>query len=428
MNVGAGARGLRKLSGFVLIPMLSLVSPLFAFPAITSQYGASGWAAIAIGQSFGSTAAIVVELGWGLSGPQRLARMRDSNRRQLFATALRSKLVTVLPLALAAAVVAYLVSPAFQLESALTAIGATAFGLTASWYFIGAGAPFKLFVLDAIPRLVGVLFAASAMILGAGLMVYPIAGLLLPSFLATVLATSHLKVGRKDWQLARRIGTVLVLKTQWYAVVARATSSIYISLPAGLVAIVAPDAVVIFTAADRLQRMYLSVLAAVPNALQGWVGRPVTQSDRMARASRAILWNAIFGVLVGAAFAAAVPYASELIFSGVATVAPEIGVLSGCLIAVVCTSRATGNLGLVAARRIGFITTSAIVGSLVGLPMILLLSFHFGVVGALVGAISAELAVLAVQVLGLVRAKSETKRVRQRASGENHDLTRERMS
>ena len=385
--------------------MLSLVSPLLAFPAITSEFGASGWAAVAIGQSFGSTAAIVVELGWGLNGPQRVSRMGSAGRRRVFTLALRSKLFALVPLAIIAGVAAYLVSPDHLLEAALTAVGATAFGLSPAWFFIGNGSPLQLLTIDAVPRLVGVALSAVLMLVGVGLFVYPVVGLILPSVLSPVFAAAKVRVRRPDWRFARRIGNAHVLKSQWHAVVARSTSSLYISLPVGIVAVVAPQALVVFSAADRLQRMYLSVLSAVPNALQGWVGKPNSRGGRMARASRAIVLNAGFGLVVGLLFALAAPLASQIVFSGVATVPFEISVLCGVLIAIVCTSRATGNLGLVAARRIGYITVSAIVGSAIGLPAILVLSSQLGARGALIGAIMAETAVLTVQVFGLLRRR-----------------------
>lgn len=329
--------------------------------------------------------------------------MSETNRRKVFALALRSKLFSLAPLALLAAIAAYFVSPSFRLESALTAIGATAFGLSSAWYFIGTGAPFKLFRLDALPRLLGVALSAIAMIGGVGLGVYPLVGLILPSLMAPLLASLSVKLRRADWDFARRIGNPQILRSQWHAVVARSASSLYISLPAGIVAIVAPQALVMFSAADRLQRMFLSVLSAVPNALQGWVGKPETRDGRIARARTAILMNAGFGIVAGGIFVLASPVASKLIFSGVATIPYDLALLCGVLIAVVCTSRATGNLGLVAARRIGYVAVSAIAGSLVGLPMILILSAYAGAAGAITGAIIAELTVLMVQVFGLIR-------------------------
>ncbi|AAT88561.1 hypothetical protein Lxx06010 [Leifsonia xyli subsp. xyli str. CTCB07] len=45
------------------------MSPLLALPAIAHTAGAEGWAAIAIGQSLGGAAGVLVELGWGSPAP-----------------------------------------------------------------------------------------------------------------------------------------------------------------------------------------------------------------------------------------------------------------------------------------------------------------------------------------------------------------------
>ena len=54
-------------------PALSAVTPLIAIPAITSTAGARGWEAYALGLSIGSAACVIIELGWPLTGPQRVA-------------------------------------------------------------------------------------------------------------------------------------------------------------------------------------------------------------------------------------------------------------------------------------------------------------------------------------------------------------------
>ena len=64
---------LRGVLAYAAFPMIGAVTPLLAIPAISQQFGAPGWASIAVGQSVGAAASVAVELGWGLTGPQAVA-------------------------------------------------------------------------------------------------------------------------------------------------------------------------------------------------------------------------------------------------------------------------------------------------------------------------------------------------------------------
>ena len=82
---------------YLAVPLLNAVSPLLALPAITAHFGGSAWAAIAVGQSLGGTAGVIVELGWGLSGSQRVARMSPRNRANAFGVSLVAKAIVGVP-------------------------------------------------------------------------------------------------------------------------------------------------------------------------------------------------------------------------------------------------------------------------------------------------------------------------------------------
>ncbi|WFR68066.1 hypothetical protein P9139_06980 [Curtobacterium flaccumfaciens] len=78
---------------------------------MTAQFGAKGWTAMALALSVGGAAAIIAELGWGVTGPQRLGREPDRAGR-LFADSLASRLVAVTVLLPVAVLVTVLLAPA----------------------------------------------------------------------------------------------------------------------------------------------------------------------------------------------------------------------------------------------------------------------------------------------------------------------------
>ncbi|RWZ46601.1 hypothetical protein ELQ90_14275 [Labedella phragmitis] len=381
--------------------MLSAVTPLLAFPAISSNFGAFGWAAIALGQSFGAAAAVLIELGWGLTGSQRIARASEKNRRKLLAASLATKLVVV-PVAVPVAVIAAILAPEFSTEAALACIGSALVGLSSIWFFIGAGSPGKILVTDSIPRLVFVTSAALWMNAGGPLVSFGLA-LILSSLIALALALRTAGVRPRDFSIVRGRRLWLFLRAQMTALSGRAVSALYIALPVALVGIVAPSVLPVFAAAERLQRLGLSVLQAVPNSLQGWVGGARTAELRLRRAGQALGLNVVLGLISGVGFVLIAPVMSEWIFAGTATLPIEICLVSGLVIFLVCVSRATGGIVLVALKKVGIISVSAFAGAVVGVPAILLLAATFGAIGALLGEVIAEGTVLAVQSSAVVR-------------------------
>lgn len=398
----------RMLIAFVAIPMLSAVTPLLAFPAISSNFGASGWAAIALGQSFGAAAAVLIELGWGLTGSQRVARAAEVNRRRILAASVATKLV-VLPVSIPAALLAAFFAPEFAIEAALACVGSAFVGLTSIWFFIGVGRPAKILLTDAVPKLTFVALAAIWMNLGGPLAAFGIA-LIFSAVTALILALVTTRIRVRDFPIGRSGRVRFLLRAQMTALSGRAVSALYIALPVALVGIVAPSALPVFASAERLQRLGLSVLQAAPNALQGWVGGEPNVELRVRRAGRALSLNIALGVISGVGFAITAPVASELIFAGVSTIPPGLAWISGGVIFLVCVSRATGGIVLVALRRVGTVSFSALVGAIVGVPAILVLASVSGAAGALIGEAMAEASVLTVQISALRKGLGRRRR------------------
>lgn len=378
--------------------MAGIASPLLALPAITASFGGSAWTSVAVGQSIGGALAVVAELGWGLTGPQKVARLGNGQRRKFLAVSLLTKSIMFVPLAVIAGLAGHFLVTDFRLETTFVAIATLLAALNSVWYFVGIGSVSRILVTDAIPKIICVTASAVAIFSGASFWVYPLVGLMLPSIytIVTVIRLENVRMHHFRGMTWRRI--LLVIRSQSLAMSGRALSALYISLPVTLVSIAAPSSVNIFAAVERLQRMYLQIMTAVPNAMQNWVGGEVNPMNRRNKSVKAVYFNAVFGIVAAGLFCVTAPTASDLIFSGTATISYDLSLLSGFLILTVCISRATGSLTLVAAGRIGVITYSALAGAVIGIPGILIGSSLLGVHGALLAELAAELTVLLVQI------------------------------
>jgi hypothetical protein len=387
-----------RFAVFVAVPALTSLVPLLALPGVTSVAGASGWAAVAIGQSVGAAAAVVTELGWGLTGTVRVGRQSGQAARRLLAWSLATKGIAVLVITPVAACAAALLAPAFRPEAAAIAgVGALS-SVNAVWFYIGRGDPRRLLLLDALPRTVCGVASAVLLLHGAPLWIF-VLGVGVPAVTAPVLAVRAVGLRRNDCtgMTSRRLWRVVMM--QRTALASRAVSSVYIALPVTLVAAVAPTAVVAsFAAADRLQRMLLTGLQALPNTVQHWVGSSPDLKTRLTRGRHAAVASVLLGAVIGAGLVVLAPTLSRWLFSDSASVTRPAAVFCAGAIMVVSGSRITGGVILVVLHQVRSILVSATVGACVGVVAIPIGAATHGVEGALAGTLLAEMSVLAVQV------------------------------
>lgn len=390
-------RQFRTLAFYFAIPAISAVTPLLVLPALTAEYGARGLAAIGIGQSLGSTAAVIGELGWGVLGPQRIARATLEGRRQMYELALATKISALSLVVPLAALAAYYVADDHQAASALIAF---AFGLTAmspSWFLTGLNKPILILLGEALPRLVLSAGVAIAILAGAPLELYGL------SLLAAVCITWVLVArvtGQRLWpsRQAFRAGPGAI-RTQLPLTGGRIVSVLYTFLPVTLVALISPSSTATFTAADRLMRMALSLLGGVPQRLQSWVG-VMNGHARLNRSRQSLMMNAMLGLVAGLGFAVCAPWVAVFVFSGSVTIDIHISAISGAAIFVICASRGFG-LSLVAEGKANWIAAANIGAALTGVASIYLFAREWGTHGALLGTLSAEIVGLLIQALTL---------------------------
>lgn len=392
-------RQVTSLALFVVIPGAASVAPLLVIPAITAHFGAAGWASVAVGLSIGVAASVIADLGWGIVGPQRIAR-DPARRRVTFDLALASRLAAVGCLAPVVAAATLALVQDHAAAAVLLSLGVLAGSLSPSWFFTGLGRPGAILVCETLPRVVCSLLSAVVISLGGPLEVYGV-GMILAALICAVAASRHPDVRLLPSRAAVR-AIPETLRAQGVLLAGRGVTTIYKSLPVVLIGLVNPGAVAVFAALDRPLRMALTVLTAVPNRLQSWIGVD-DRSVAARRSRRSLAANALLGVISGGAFALGMPVVARYLFSGVVAVEGAVAVLGGLLIAVICASRGVG-LSLVAADRADDTTRASIAAAVVAILSIPLGAHLGGVEGAVAGLIAAEVVGIAVQVPYLVRS------------------------
>jgi O-antigen/teichoic acid export membrane protein len=379
---------------YVMIPALSAVAPLLVIPAIAARFGAGTWTAVAIAQSLGGAASVIAELGWGVSGPQRVAATLPSRRFLIYRSALVSKVFASLVLAPAAAIATVLLTDASQWDAALIAVGTTLYALSTGWYFVGSGTPRYILYSDSLPRVITTSACAALIFLGAPLALYSWSTVLLP-LLAVVI--SGIILGSRYMPQRRDLrGAVRTIRRQGVLAAGRAVSTIYTALPISIVAAAAPGAVTVYAGSERLMRMGLTFLAAFPNRLQSWIGSAENRSEREARSRRSLTYNAVLGLVAGGGFALLAPFVATVLYAGKIDIPFTVSGASGVLLAVICTSRGFG-LAVVAHGRANSITTAIVLSAVTGLALLTPFSRWLGPAGAVAAIVAAEIVGVLVQ-------------------------------
>lgn len=389
------ARRFLSLSPYFAIPFLSAVTPFLALPAITSTYGVSGWATVAIAQAAGTFAGLLVELGWGVTGPQRVARMNGKTAASLYRQSVTTKLTVFCVIASPIFFVAHALSPEFKAAGGAIAVATAALGLSPAWFYIGKGRPLRILLFESIPRLIAVAIAAVAIYRNAPIVTYAVG--LVASVLVSLLLTAV--AGGLGW--FQWAGSLAAMRSQSIVIVGRVIGGAYTSLPTVLLSFVHPNSVPLYAAADRLARMGLSVLAGVPARLQSWIGHE-SAIVRSQRAKKSLGYNAALGLFSGLTFFVLAPWATRILLSDSVSMNYATSALGGLLVLAVCTSRGFG-LSMVSAGRANQLTFAIVLSALVSIPLIFTLGAEFGANGGLLAVLMAEITGIAIQAIIVIR-------------------------
>ncbi|WP_147252352.1 polysaccharide biosynthesis C-terminal domain-containing protein [Blastococcus sp. TF02A-30] len=408
---GARAPGLpwRRMTSFAGLPLISIVGQLTLIPVIASVGGATGWAAVGLGQALGAGAATVLQYGWGFTGPRLLVPLGDHDRgRLLWLSMLSRLLVAGLVLPVTAAAAAVLAPDGHRWLAALTALGAATFGLSAFWYFVGVGRAGLAARYETVPRLVVLLGAALVVLLTQDVLWYAVI-FLVGQTLIIVWLTARLAVvslSRDTWAAALR-----ALRTQRAAAATDVVVALTQSMPTSIVAWAAPGALATFSAGDRIVKLAQSGIQPLFNAFQGWVSE--APGGHMAPRMRlAVAATSTGGLLGGVAFAIGLPPVDRVLFAGEVPVGYDVAVWFGVVLALYALTSSFNFNVLAPVGRTGHILRSATTGAVVAILGVAALAHEFGAVGGAAGVALAQLSILAVQVLAWRQL------VRERRAGE----------
>jgi len=388
---------------FAVGPAISVVTLLIAIPIIVRVHGPVAWTAVAIGQSVGAFGGLLVALSWPQLGPLMIARADAGERPQIVADSTGSRLLMLAALAIPLAVTGAVLSPpGARIVAALSAVAAAGAGLTFQWYYVGIGAPGRLVLNEAVVRVLATIAACGALLLGAGLIVYPLA------LLGAVAVSLPLNM--------RRAGTAQYRHRWWYwagvvddwrrhrtTVVSRLVQGGYYSGSTALVAAVSPAAATPFAVLDKVTKSAVNGAVSFPQALTSWVaGHSRQQAVRRVKAGLVI--DSAFCLALALLTWSVLPIAVTYLLAGAYTVSGVVRVLVAAVVGLTVFNRAIRMHALLALGLEKYSARLTVATSCIGCVTLTLGLVWGGVVGSQAGLVAAEAVLAAGQLARVLTA------------------------
>ena len=385
---------------FAVGPAISVVTLLIAIPIIVRVHGPVAWTAVAIGQSVGAFGGLLVALSWPQLGPLMIARADAGERPQIVADSTGSRLLMLAALAVPLAVTGAVLSPpGARIVAALSAVAAAGAGLTFQWYYAGIRAPGRLVLNDAVVRVLATIAACGALLLGAGLIVYPLAllGAVAVSLPLNMRGAGTAQYRHRWWYWA---GVVDDWRRHGTTVVSRLVQGLYYSGSTALVAAVSPAAATPFAVLDKVTKSAVNGAVSFPQALTSWAAGHSRQ-QAVLRVKAGLVMDSAFCLALALVTWAVLPIAVTYLLAGAYTVSGAVRVLVAAVVGLSVFNRAIRVHALLVLGLEKYSARLTLATSCIGCATLTLGVVWGGVVGSQAGLVVAE-AVLAAGGLGRV--------------------------
>lgn len=392
-----------RLGGFSASTIVSACVSLVLVPIVISTAGVAAWTHISVVQSLAAFFSVFVAFGWGVTGPALVAGAPQGERRQLFRGSLTARGLLFLLVAPIAIISGVAINQGPVVVSVLAMLIVLLSSLGASWYFVGEGRPRRLFLFDTLPKAVGNLIGALALLATKDIGVFLTIQLSATSLsvVMSVLAVLWTRAHSSGETPTPPVGNaLLLLKSQVPGVVTAATASLYVNIPLVLVSLLSPTGAAVFALADKIMKFSLNAFTPIVQVAQGSIPQPtpLMTTYRARTASKVALF---LGSGAGLLFAVGLPLVASRLSNDNIAVEWSVSIAFGLSFASIIVSQIVGLACLAALGRVRDVAASTILGALIGVPLVALLASVGGVVGASWALGISELAVLIYQWIKL---------------------------
>lgn len=285
---------------FLLPLLVQALVTLGTIPIVIVSAGPEKWAAIALGQSVGGIGAVLVSLGWGVSGPMKLASLEIAEHAQLLRMSFLTRSLAGLPVALILTGVSVLITADHHLEAALGCLTTLLLAFNSTWYFLGKSDPVGLLKLDALPR-IGLMAVGWGIVAAGADVVVGLTMQCLAPVLASVLVHRYRGTQsgfptRSGWR-----GVVSEIFSQRHGMASQVIPASFNFSPLIAVTMLAPSYAPAFALVDKVQKQLVTGFIPFGNMLISKAAAQVTarEQSQVAIARTNAYWVIACGLATG---------------------------------------------------------------------------------------------------------------------------------
>ncbi|TDN88383.1 hypothetical protein [Microbacterium sp. BK668] len=380
----------RRLALFFLVPAIAAVSPLLVLPIVARAAGPAGWASAIAGESIGTVASIAIGYGWMAMGPALVSIAGDDAQRgALYRESIVVRLLVAIVALPVMAVVCWLVAdPGSAWLAVLMGLQGALIALSFTWFSAGVGRPHAIIFYDSVPRLVIAVVCAIAIVGGAPVELYPLAGIAVTLVGTSLFTRSTLRRYPSSWP--RRVDLLAAFRSGAPVALNDVGLTVYSSVPTPLVTVTAaPTEAAGFASADKMLKLGQFIPATLANALQTWIA----EAHGKARARRmrlALLAHGTIGVVGWAALGILGAWASTILFGEAASSTTPVLVAMGLTFAFFSVRTSMTRHILYPAGEAAAVLRATLVATAIGVPVMIGLALVIGPIGAAVGYAATE--------------------------------------
>lgn len=366
--------GLRTLGSFASTTVLSGVVSVLSIPLIVLFADTASWGAVALGQAVGSSVGVLAMFGWGITGPARVAMMPPTSRAAAYWDSIVARAYLFAPALVITGVVTWVLVPTAQVASTTCAIAMAFGGLSGSWFLVGVKRPDRLFWLDTVPRVGGTVLGIVALAVTDSLVLFAVLQLL-GSFAAFGLVTRWIvpALRRPEGAVRGFRRTLVVLAEQRHGVGVAVAVASYYPIVLAIVAGFAPAFLPLYALNEKLLRFATMALQPALQFFQASV--PVQRGAALGRAvHRSLGAVVVLGLLSWAAFALLMPVASTILTGGEVKVPLVAAINLGAYMGGIVVMNYMVSVALIAVDRVALVSRGSIIGSAIGLALVLVLA------------------------------------------------------
>ena len=263
----------RSLLGYFLGTAAIGLLTLLLVPAYVLSAGASAWGAIAVSQSLGALAAVIVGWGWPLDGPVKIARHPPASVPSFYFYTVRFRLTAIAATTFLGVPLAITMTGVSSAALAAASFLSTAtIGLTSRWLFVGLGKPYTLLLLELTTRVLSMIVAVGWLYAGGDVVVALTmqSGGNLLCFVATsvLLAVSARRRAQQVNTGREPLQSRWMDRNQLHNAASLTIAALFTTLPVVVVGFVAPQSLASFALVDRVLRQVTTAISPLSQWIQ----------------------------------------------------------------------------------------------------------------------------------------------------------------